>query len=190
MDTSITSVLSNRPLPALQEMSIEDEEGLQPLDQEDVDSGSFDLVAPAAEDAMKPYSLEARSEQLFSAAHLNIIFKDPSLLLNFTGFLKTSRPQSVPILIYYLDAIKALKAIAYSNAIAEALEPLEGCEFSQNTADATVNKALEKKADEAFEVMVREDLPAYITHIYTQTVSDSISRRICGTLPSHLREAS
>jgi hypothetical protein len=38
--------------------------------------------------------------------------------------------------------------------------------------------------------MVQNDLPAYITHVYIQTVSLSITRRIIGTLPPHLREAS
>ena len=96
----------------------------------------------------------------------------------------------MPLLIYYLDALKALKAIAYANAIAESLEPIPGCEFSISTAKQTVNEDLERKADQAFEAMVRHDLPAYITHIYIQTVSLSITRRISGTLPAHLQEAS
>jgi hypothetical protein len=177
-------------IPALQTRGIyEEPDTLQPLVEEELDPGSFDLVAPP-EPVHKQYSLEVRSEQLFSSEHLKIIFADPSLLLRFTGFLGAFRPKSVPLLVFYLDAAKALKAISYANAIAEALDPIQGHEFSMNTAKRTINDDLESKAHEAFEAMVREDLPAYITHIYTQTVSLSITRRITGTLPAHLREAS
>lgn len=176
-------------LPPLQQRGAGDHDQLEPLNEEDIDPGSFDLVAPQ-EEGFKQYSLERRSEQLFSTEHLQVIFNDPSLLLRFTGFLSSNRTSSIPILIYYLDAVKALKAISYSNAIAEALEPIQGFNFTQNTAKSTVNADLEEKAKQAFDVLVREDLPAYITHTYIQTVSLSIQRKITGTLPVHLREAS
>ena len=151
--------------------------------------GSFDLVAPP-EAGHQAFSLETRSVQLFSREHLEIIFSEPSLLLRFTAFLSTHRPQSVPILIYYLDALKALKAINYANAIAEALSPITGHGFTLDPAAPTANSALESKARQAFDAMVVEDLPAYVTQIYIQIVSLSISRRITGTLATHLREAS
>lgn len=152
-------------------------------------AGSFDLVA-AADEGHHTFSLEMRSEQLFSREHLEVLFSDPSLLLRFTAFLSTHRPRSVPILIYYLDALKALKAIKYANAIAEALSPISGYEFTTDPAKATANSALEEKAAQAFDVLVKYDLPAYITQLYIQIVSLSISRRITGTLAPHLREAS
>lgn len=153
-------------------------------------AGSFDLVAPPNDDSHQMFSLERRSEQLFSRAHLEIIFSNPSSLLRFTAFLSTHRPQSVPILIYYLDALKALKAIKYANAIAEALSPIQGHEFTVNLAQATANHELEDKAASAFDVLTQEDLPAFITQMFVQVVSLSISRRITGTLAPHLREAS
>lgn len=175
-------------LPALQTKSaLEQSDQMQPLSGDLV--GSFDLVA-AADDGHQGFSLEMRSEQLFSREHLEVLFSDPSLLLRFTAFLSTHRPQSVPILIYYLDALKALKAIKYANAIAEALSPIPGHGFTTNPAQSTVNSALEEKAAQAFDVLVRDDLPAYITQLYVQIVSLSISRRITGTLAPHLREAS
>ncbi|TGO48690.1 hypothetical protein BOTNAR_0463g00040 [Botryotinia narcissicola] len=188
---SVSSYQTNATsLPALQKTGVlEEGELLEPLNEEDIDPGSFDLVA-ATETGGKRYSLETRSEQLFSTEHLRIIFSDPSLLLRFTSFLGAHRPSSIPILIYYLDAIKALKAISYSNAIAEALEPIPGFDFTATAASKTMSAALEEKATKAFDVLVREDLPAYITWAYIQTVSISIQRRITGTLPAHLREAS
>jgi hypothetical protein len=176
-------------LPPLQQRGLDGNDQLRPLDDEELDPGSFDLVAPA-ESATKQYSLETRSEQLFSTEHLQIIFNDPSLLLRFTAFLSAHRTASIPILIYYLDAIKALKAISYSNAIAEALDPIDEFDFTKTTANKTINADLEEKSKQAFGVLVREDLPAFITHTYIQTVSLSIQRRITGTLPSSLREAS
>lgn len=175
-------------LPALQAKSpLEQSDQMQPLSGEL--PGSFDLVA-AADDGHQTFSLEARSEQMFSREHLEVLFSDPSLLLRFTAFLSTHRPQSVPILIYYLDALKALKAIKYANAIAEALSPISGYDFTATPANATANSLLEEKASQAFDVLVQDDLPAYITQLYIQIVSLSISRRITGTLAPHLREAS
>ena len=174
-------------LPALQQKTVEDQ--LEPLAEEDIEAGSFDLVAPP-EAGFKQYSLEAHSEQLFSTEHLRVIFDDPLLLLRFTSFISNNRPSSIPVLIYYLDAVKALKALSYSNAIAEALEPIQGFDFTLNPVKRSANSDLEEKAELAFDVLVREDLPAYITHTYIQTVSLSIQRRITGTLPAHLQEAS
>lgn len=160
---------------------------MEPLVEDD--PASFDLIA-APEVTPKSYSLEHRAGQLFSREHLKVIFEDPALLLRFTSFLSACRPKSVPVLIYYLDATKALKAINYANAIADSLEPIDDHEFTTTPARPTVNSVLEEKANQAFEALVRDDLPAYITHIYTQVVTLSITKRITGTLSSSLREAS
>lgn len=176
-------------LPALQTKGAGNEDLLEPLVEEEIEPGSFDLVVPSHGDT-GVYSLETRSEQLFSKDHLEVIFGDPILLQRFTNFLCTSRPKSIPLLVYYLDATKALKAISYSNAIVEALEPLEGHDFSSTGADATLNRRLKEKADAAFEAIARDDLPAYITHIWIQTVSVSMKRRITGSMPAHLRDMS
>lgn len=176
-------------LPALQQRPLDEHDSLEPLCEDDLDPGSFDLVAPPDRD-IKQYSLESRSELLFSAEHLKVIFKDPSLFLRFTGFLSSERPSSVPILLYYLDAVKALKALDYANAVGNSLETIRDFEFTSSSAQPTQNLDLESKANKAFEVLVRDDLPAYIASVYIQTVSVSIQRRITGTLPPHLREAS
>ena len=155
----------------------------------EAEAGSYDLVAPA-KDQGQYFSLEKQSMTLFSKQHLQIIFADHSLLLRFTAFISGHRPQSVPLLVYYLDALKAIRAIQYANAITEALEPLKGLQFTEQAVEPTKNTALEQRADEAFQTLVNEELPAYITHLYINVVSQSISRRITGTLPPHLREAS
>ncbi|TEA04265.1 Blue-light-activated histidine kinase 1 [Colletotrichum sidae] len=176
-------------LPALQTKGAGDDEILEPLAEEEVEPGSFDLVVPSHGDSGQ-YSLEARSELLFSKDHLKAIFRDRILLQRFTDFLHSVRPYSLPVLTYYLDCLKALRAIAYANAIANGLVALPDHAFSADNTAKTTNSSLEKKADAAFDVLVQEDLPAYITHMWIQTVSVSIKRRITGTLPVQLREMS
>ncbi|MCJ1442754.1 MAG: hypothetical protein MMC23_003251 [Stictis urceolatum] len=183
LETRATS-LALGPLQAKEELDY-----LAPIEGNDDDPASFDLVAPVTEAELHGFSLERRSEQLFSREHLLALFAEPSILLKFTSFLSNCRPKSVQVLIYYLDALKAIKAIAYSNAIAEALEPLPGRAFTDQNPAKTINKVLEDKANRAFDLMVQEDLPAFVTQIYINLVSESISRRITGTLPPHLREA-
>ncbi|KAH7073379.1 hypothetical protein FB567DRAFT_611632 [Paraphoma chrysanthemicola] len=181
--------IATQALPPLQEKGgIDDTERLSPLLEDD--PRSWDLVAPPEQEGRKQFSLERQSEQLLSKEHLKAIFNDTPSLLRFTTFLTAARPKSIPILIYYLDALKALRAISYANAVAEALEPIEGHEFTQNGARPTVNAVLEEKANQAFDVLVRDDLPAFVTHVFTQVVSVSISKRVTGNLPPMLREAS
>lgn len=181
------SIATGALAPLQQKSNFDENDRLSPLMEDD--PKSWDLVEPE-EDNRKIFSLEARSEQLFSKAHLAAIFKDTPSLLRFTSFLSIARPKSVPVLIYYLDALKALRAINYANAVAEALEPISGLDFTDTQARPTVNGVLEEKAKLAFDILVRDDLPAFITHIFTQTASVSISKRITGNLPPLLREAS
>ncbi|OCL13512.1 hypothetical protein AOQ84DRAFT_282978 [Glonium stellatum] len=186
---TIASSVASSSLPPLQAKGPPDEVNrLEPLLEDD--PKSFDLIAPNETQPGKGFDLERRSDQLFSREHLEAIFTDAASLLKFTSFLSAARPQSLPLLIYYLDALKAMRAINYANAVAEALEPLDGYDFTQHPARPTVNSVLEDKARQAFDALVREDLPAYITHVFVQVVSISIQKRITGTLPPMLREAS
>lgn len=176
-------------LPALQDQgNLEDADQLEPVAADD-DPASYELVAPSR-GQKQGYSLEKRSQTLFSREHLQVIFSDPALLFKFTAFLSAHRTQSVPILVYYLDALKAIRAIHYANAVCEGLDPIEGFDFSSSYPMRSVNVALEQKANQAFDVLVKEELPAYITHLYVQVVTMSISRRVTGSLAPHLQAAS
>ena len=133
----------------------------------------FDLAAPV-EDGGKLESLEQTSDLLFSGAHMETIFSEPSFLLKFMSFLRAHRPQSVPTLMYYLDASKALKAIHYANAVAAALEPLQEqglVPIQENTR----NFELEQRAGRAFNLLVQGDLPAYVTLLYIQVAKSNIN---------------
>ncbi|CBX94497.1 hypothetical protein IAQ61_009660 [Plenodomus lingam] len=187
-ESSAPSFATHALVPLQQKGLADDVDRLAPLLEDD--PCSFDLVSAPVDNGRKQFSLEQRSEQLFSKQHLQAIFKDTSSLLRFTSFLSAARPQSVPVLIYYLDALKALRAISYANAVAEGLDPIEGLDFTQTAARPTMNAVLEEKANKAFDVLVRDDLPAFITHVFVQVVSVSIAKRVTGALPPLLREAS
>ena len=175
-------------LPPLQSQTVVDQnDKLEPISEDD--PTSYELVEPPLGDG-EGYSLEQRSLQLFSKEHLQVIFADGNYLLRFTSFLGAHRPQSVPTLIHYLDCLKALRAVQYSNAILEGLEPIAEVDSTKRAVKPTINADLEARADAAFAQLVKEELPAYITHQYIDIVSSSIVNRITGALAPHLREAS
>lgn len=124
--------------------------------------------------------LEKRSELLFCREHLQLILADSTLSLNFTDFLRTYRPDSVPILAYYLDAAKAVKTIRYAEAIIKGLEPIPGHAFTSETNSATMAWVMEDKADRALDVLVKDDLPAFIAYIYVRTVDVALVDRVTG----------
>ena len=124
--------------------------------------------------------LEKRSELLFSREHLQLILADSTLSLKFTGFLRTYRPDSVPILAYYLDAVKALKTIKYAEAIIKGLESIPGHAFTSEANSATMAWVMEDKADRALDVLVKDDVPAFIAYIYVRTVDVALVDRVTG----------
>ncbi|KAI1771802.1 hypothetical protein F4818DRAFT_444797 [Hypoxylon cercidicola] len=149
----------------------------------------IDLITPYSTTAPR-CSLEKRSEALFSTGHLQVIFGNPLLLQKFTDFLYTFRPESTPVLVYYLDAIKALKAVGYANSITQALIPIKGLKFSEGPISNLIHEPLLKRAGEALRALAREDLPAYITHRWVRIVNAAIKRKITGTLHVSLRDLS
>ena len=124
--------------------------------------------------------LEQRSELLFSRQHLQLILADLKLSLKFTEFLRTYRPDTVSILAYYLDVVKALKTIKYAESIINGLEPIPGHEFTAGANSATMAWVLEDKADRALDILVKDDLPAFIAYIYVQTVDVALVDRVTG----------
>ncbi|KAJ4389164.1 hypothetical protein N0V93_006627 [Gnomoniopsis smithogilvyi] len=180
-------------LPPLQVIGVDNLDGLHPIGRDDVDPESFDLVIPAANTAM--YSLEHRSELLFSVEHMRIIVLDPILLHRFSTFLSTYRPQSVPLLNYLLEALKAIRALEYVNGIISRRLRPDGVELQNHPSDfaakplpeLTVNESLKQKTAAAFEALAKDDLPAYITHVWTDIVELSMRRKTMGMMPQNLQ---
>ncbi|KAK8018569.1 hypothetical protein PG991_007759 [Apiospora marii] len=193
---TIDSDVANGTSEGLPELQVAggEPEGLDPVDNEELDPGSFDLVAPAYEENGQrcKYELETRSDLLFSRRHLQAIFDDPTQLRRFSSFLYEHRPASIALLKYYLGLLKALRAIAYSNSVTQKLHPPPDTDVTQDNGEAlglpgTYNQELQMQADLAFDHLTREDLPMYITHVWIKTVSVSVKHRIMGTLP-HVSE--
>ena len=126
------------------------------------------------------HPLEKTSELLFSREHLHLILADSSLSLKFSEFLGTYRANSVPILAYYLDAVKALKSIKYAESIIRGLEPIPGHEFTTESNSATMAWVMEDKIDRALDVLVKDDLPAFIAYVYVRTVDVALVERVTG----------
>lgn len=214
-------------LPALQAKGTDDlDDGLQPVDEETIllEPGSFDLVVPAGGRGGRGgvYSLERRSELLFSTEHLRVIFADPIFLTRFASFVAMYRPAASARLVdYALDATKAIRALDWVNdIIARRLRPASssatnpeektattgagagtgGKLLSQHQQhpffastpppEMTANESLRRKAAAAMEALAREELPAYVTHVWTDIVEVSMKRKITGSMPAHLRDMS
>ncbi|KAI1133905.1 hypothetical protein F5Y05DRAFT_253637 [Hypoxylon sp. FL0543] len=174
-------------LHGLQSKGSIEHHGLEPLTEDEVDPASFNLVSPC-DGSITQYSLETRSEMLFSKEHLEIISDDPRLLEKFTNFLYAFRPKSAPLLVYYVDARKALRAIKYANAVTQSLVPVKGLELGEGEVSIVTNGSLLQKANRALEILAREDLPAYLTHTWIQTMRIIAKKQIMGTLPDSLKD--
>ena len=173
LNTSKPRNISDRGLPA----SIETEE---PKDAECSLASLPDNIDNKIESIESIAPLEKRSELLFSREHLQLILADSTLSLKFTDFLRTYRPDSVSILAYYLDAVKAVKTIKYAEAIIKGLEPIPGHAFTSEANSATMAWVMEDKADRALDVLVKDDVPAFIAYIYVRTVDVALVDRVTG----------
>ena len=145
---------------------------------------NFDLKPPPNS---KVKNVDTLSEQIFSGDHLRVILKDPSFFLRFTAFLNRYRPHSAPILVRYLEAQKAIKAVEYANALAETMRPISG-EHSSPCPAASIDPRFEARSKRSFESLVDDALPAYITNCLTKVVTESMVREITGQGMPVMRE--
>lgn len=176
-------------LPALQSISLTDQDGLKPLPSDKIDPASFDLLAPPRAPRSQ-FSVEVKSELLLSVEHLRVIFDNPKHMQKFTDFLYALKPGSVPLLKYYLNLVKALRAIGYADAIIRELATMNKTPSSELPLAATITKSLTSRASETFGVLAQEELPAYVAHVWTRIVNLTIKQRITNTLPPNLRDLS
>lgn len=182
-------------LPPLQAKGADYMDDLLLVGEDSIDSNNFDLVVPTSHAPV--YSLERRSELLFSVEHLRVIFSDPTFLSRFITYVQTYRPHSMPLLGYTLDALKAIRAMEYTNQIISQNLHLDTKHHQhQNLAaslavpELTRNESLRHNTAAALEALARDELPAYITHMWMEIVEASMKRKITGTMPAHLQNSS
>ena len=148
---------------------------------------SFDLRPPPPNKGIK--LLDTLSDRMFSGEHLNTILRDPTFFLRFTAFLNRYKPHSAPVLVRYLETQKAIKAVEYANAVAYSIKPLPGDAPGHPPCPAaSIDVRFESKAKRAFDQLVTEALPMYITHTLVKTVTEYMVREITGTTMPVMRE--
>ncbi|KAL8681106.1 MAG: hypothetical protein Q9186_002758 [Xanthomendoza sp. 1 TL-2023] len=143
-------------------------------------SNEFDLQPSSDGNGSDHVSLEKRSELLFSRQHLEMIFADKELSIRFGSFLRTYRPDSIPVLGYYLETIKALRTLKYAEAVVKGLEQIPGLEFTADAKGVTMTWILEDKADRALDILVQNDLPAFIAYVFVCVVDLALVERVTG----------
>ncbi|KAL8882470.1 MAG: hypothetical protein Q9198_000536 [Flavoplaca austrocitrina] len=151
-------------------------------------STEFDLQSSEDSNGRDILSIETRTEMLFSRQHLEFIFADRELSTRFANFLRTYRPDSVPILGYYLETIKALKTLKYAEAMVKSLERIPGLEFTADSRDVTMTWVLEDKADRALDILTQNVLPAFIAYVYVYIVDLVLVERVTGTEDAGTRD--
>jgi hypothetical protein len=142
----------------------------------DDESHSYDLL-PLSKATPPGFSHDELQTKILGPRHLSRILKHPLLLSDFADFLACHSPAGLKTLVCYLDSLKALKALAYANAI---VAGLDGEKIAQ-----VGSRELEERKDRAFENL-SEELTGYVTSTIIQVVSHNVTERITGELRSEL----
>ncbi|KAJ5919865.1 PAS-associated C-terminal [Penicillium verhagenii] len=181
-------------LPLLQQVNpYEDAEEFHPVIEEN--GVSYDLIAPFEGDEAPLHKLERVSDVMFGTEHMLHILNNPRYLSRFRDFLLEERPRSISTLTYYLNAVKALKAIEFANALVRLsidVPPaaIQNIQLSNEAVGVTANKALEQRVEDGLRALTAEELPAFITSRCITITSKIVEERVRGTLPMKFRETS
>ena len=108
-------------------------------------------------------------------------------IFRFTAFLNRYKPRAAPLLVKYLDALKACKAVEYANALAESF-PVAHETGSPHQKAASIEPWFESSLNRAFDSLVNETLPAYVTNCLTRVVTEIMVREITGQGMPLMRE--
>ena len=148
---------------------------------------NFDLAPPPPKMAQK--TLDGIAERLFCEEHLRVILRDPAQFLRFTAFLNQYQPQAMPVLTRYLETQKAIKAVEYANAIAETIPQLPSDHSSFIPCSAAIlDGRFEARSKRAFDHLMVDALPAWITYNLVQVVTDTMVKEITGNGLPLMRE--
>jgi len=80
----------------------------------------------------------------------------------------------------YREVQKAITAIEYANAVADQLSP--------GSVAAILQQDFEHRSRTAIDVLVNEALPGYVTHRFTQIVTETMVKEITGQNTPMMRE--
>ncbi|KAJ5240230.1 hypothetical protein N7468_004849 [Penicillium chermesinum] len=186
--------VTTNQLPLLQQLN--PYEGAEEFNPVNEDGASYDLIAPFEEGHEAPlHKLERLSDLMFGREHMLAILNNPRYLAQFREFLLEERPRSVATLTYYLNAVKALKALEFANALVRLsvnVPPpaVQAVQRENAAVGNTTNKILEQRAEDGLNALTAEELPAFITSRCITITSKIVQERVRGTLPMKFRETS
>ena len=157
---------------------------------------NFDLRAPQSKP--RSTSLDTLCEMLFSEGHLNILIHDPSMMARFSAFLQRYKPELSVVVLQYLEYQKAIKAIEYANAVAESITPIPAIQDAdglttptKENADphspaAELSKTFAETSKRAYDLLVHEALPAYVTYTLVKLSTECLIAEITSQSPTTL----
>lgn len=98
----------------------------------------------------------------------------------------------MPVLTYYLNAKKALKAFQYANSLVRLSVdvPTPGVRNAKQPVGPTAHAALEARVQDALDALTAEELPAFIASTCIDITSKIVEERVCGTLPEKFKGTS
>jgi PAS domain-containing protein len=139
------------------------------------DTQSYDLRPPTLP---KRYSLgiENTVDSLYGEQHLQIILKDKKLRREFVAFLEQRLPSQMVHMVRLSENEKAIAAITYANAIAQAQRPMTGSQ--QPAVAAIISDQFVQDGQRAFGMLLAEGLPAYIAHVLTNEAMKYMEKQI------------
>ena len=139
------------------------------------DIQSYDLRPPPAP---KRYSVgvENTVDLLYGEPHLQSILKDKKLRSEFVTFIAQRMQSQMVHMIRLAENEKAVAAITYANAIAQAQRPMTGSQ--QPAVAAVISEQFQQDGQRTFGMLLAEALPAYIAHVLTNEVMRYMEKQI------------
>ncbi|KAL9114694.1 MAG: hypothetical protein Q9227_001372 [Pyrenula ochraceoflavens] len=134
---------------------------------------------PQPQPPSSPVSIEKLSSLLHSSGYLQTLTTTPHLLSNFTTFLSRYRPDLLPLIPLYLETRKVLNAISYANAVASALPPSSTSDSHSPAAE--LSQHFRATADDAFNKLLTEALPAFVTYSLVKSSTAILTAEITAT---------
>jgi PAS domain S-box-containing protein len=161
------------------------------------DEQDFDLRPTPSKP--RPTSMDTLCEMLFSSGHLNILLHDPQLMTRFSTFLQRYKPELSAIVLQYLEYQKAIKAIEYANAVAQSIAPIAAIQDVDgsrtptqedsgqlHSSAAELSKPFAETSQRAYDLLVHEALPAYITYTLVKLSTECLIAEITSSAPTSL----
>lgn len=153
-------------------------------------SNFFDLRPPPPPTETHETRVEDVMKRLYSEEHLYYVLRDQTQFQRFMSFLNRFKPNLVPNLIRYMEMRKAMKAVEYANAVARTIQwPSHSDHYKFSRVDAAqTDVRFEDYATREVNVLISEALPAWITYLLVNVVSDCVIRDITGLSLPIIRE--